>query len=197
MEVLLVRHALPVRVETPGVAADPPLAEAGRVQAEALARGWAGRVDAVWTSPMRRAVETAAPLAAAVGIEPVVDADLAEMDAGDDRYIPLEELRTDPAGWAEAVASWVGPEAEELRRAFRRRVVGAVDRVVAAHRGQRVAVVCHGGVVNAEVAEAIGLGPSLFFEPAYTSVSRLLASASGARQLVSANETWHLDHVVP
>jgi probable phosphoglycerate mutase len=196
MELLLVRHGLPLRVETPGVPADPPLAPEGRAQAEALARHWAPRVDAVWSSPMLRAVETAAPLAAALGVEPVVDDDLAEMDAGDDAYIPLEELRGDPTAWAGAVASWVGPEGEAVRREFRRRAVAAVDRVVAAHRGQRVAVVCHGGVVNAVLAEVIGLGPSLFFEPAYTSVSRLLASAAGGRQLVSANETWHLHDLV-
>lgn len=37
----------------------------------------------------------------------------------------------------------------------------------------------------------IGLGSSLFFEPAYVSVSRAVASRTGARQLLSLNETWH------
>lgn len=194
VELLLVRHALPVRVEARGGGpADPPLAEVGRRQAEALARHWAGRVDAVWSSPLVRARETAAPLAAAVGVEVAVDDDLAEMDRDADSYIPLEELRHDPAGWAEAVASWVGPEGADLRADFRRRVVAAVDRVVVAHRGARVAVVCHGGVVNAALAEVLGLDDQLFFEPGYTSVSRVVANARGARQLVTVNETWHLD----
>ncbi len=193
MELLLIRHALPLRVETPGQPADPPLAEAGQVQAVALARHWAPRVDAVWTSPMLRAVQTAEPLVTALGVTPEVDDDLAELDRDQHHYIPIEELRADEARWQEAVASWIGPEGEALRREFRRRVAAAVDRVVAAHRGQRVAVICHGGVVNAALAEVLGLGPDLFFQPDYTSVSRVVASPGGRRQLLSVNETWHLD----
>lgn len=193
MELLLVRHALPQRLETPGLPADPPLAEGGRVQAAALARHWAPRVDAVWTSPMLRAVQTAEPLVAARGLTPEVDDDLAELDRDQHHYIPIEELRADPGLWEEAVAAWVGPEGEALRREFRQRVAAAVDRIVTAHRGQRVAVICHGGVINAALAEVLGLGPALFFEPGYTSVSRVVASAGGRRQLLSVNETWHLD----
>ncbi len=194
MELLLVRHALPLRVETrDGAPADPPLAPEGRDQAAALARRWAARIDAVWTSPLARAQETAAPLASAVGVEVTVDDDLAEMDRDADAYVPLEELRHDPEGWAAAVDSWIGPDGAELREEFRRRVVGAIGRVVAAHRGQRVAVVCHGGVINAALADVLGLDAQLFFEPGYTSVSRVVANAGGARQLVTVNETWHLD----
>jgi probable phosphoglycerate mutase len=194
MQLLLVRHALPVRIDATGAGpADPPLSPEGVAQAEALARAWAGDVDAIWSSPMQRARETAAPLAAAVGVDVAVDDDLAEMDRDADAYIPLEELRDDAAAWADAVESWVGPAGEQLRADFRRRVVAAVDRIVRAHRGQRVAVVCHGGVINAALAEVLGLPQSLFFEPGYTSVSRVLASAAGARQLLSVNETWHWD----
>lgn len=193
MELLLVRHALPVRLEAVGAAADPQLAPEGRAQAAALAERWADRVDTVWTSPMLRARETAAPLAAALGVEPTVDDDLAEMDRDAEAYIPLEELRNDPAAWAEAVDAWVGPEGEALRAEFRARVGAAIGRVVAAHRGQRVAVVCHGGVINAALADVLRLPDALFFEPAYTSVSRVLANATGATQLLSVNETWHWD----
>jgi probable phosphoglycerate mutase len=193
VELLLVRHALPVRIEGAGVPADPHLSAEGRDQAARLAAAWAGDVDAVWTSPLRRARETAAPLAAVLGVEVVVDDDLAEMDRDADAYIPLEELRRDPLAWADAVEAWVGPEGAALRAAFRRRVVASVDRIVAAHRGQRVAVVCHGGTINAVLAEVLGLEDQLFFEPGYTSVSRVLASAGGARQVLSVNETWHWD----
>lgn len=191
VELLLVRHALPVRLENVGVAADPELAPEGRLQAEALARRWADRVDAVWTSPMLRARETAAPLATAVEVEPTVDDDLAEMDRDAEAYIPMEELREDPAAWAEAVEAWVGPAGAALRAEFRLRVRAAIGRVVAAHRGQRVAVVCHGGVINAALADVLGLDEHLFFEPGYTSVSRVLANATGAAEVLSVNETWH------
>jgi len=193
MELLLIRHALPVRLETDGGPADPVLSEVGRAQAEALAHHWAGRIDAVWASPLLRARETAAPLAAAAGLPVEIDDDLAEMDRDSSYYVPIEELRDGDPRWEEAVASWVGPEAAELRATFRARVGAAVDRVVAAHPGQRVAVVCHGGTINAAIADVIGLPAALFFEPAYVSVNRVLASRAGARQLVSVNETWHVD----
>ena len=166
MELLLVRHALPVRTDAGAGPADPHLTDEGRAQAEALAAHWAGRVDQVWTSPMHRARETAAPLEAALGTTAVVDDDLAELDRGASAYVPLEELRRDPEAWAEAVDAWTGPGGEALRRDFRARVVAAVDRVVAAGRGQRVAVVCHGGVINAAVAEVLGLGRRCSSSPA-------------------------------
>ena len=187
------RHALPIRVEGGPGPADPALAPAGLEQARALAAHWAPRVDALWTSPMRRARETARPLEEALGVAATVDDDLAEMDRDADAYIPLEELRSDPAAWAEAVEAWTGPEGEAMRAAFRARVGAAMDRVVAAHPGARVAVVCHGGVINAAAADAIGLGSALFFEPGYVSVSRVAAHRTGARTLLSLNETWHVD----
>lgn len=145
MELLLIRHALPVRLETSDGPADPRLSATGRTQAEALARHWAGRVDAVWTSPLRRARETATPLLDRLGLSATVDDDLTELDRGAAAYIPIEELRADPVRGDEAVASWTGPDGEALRTEFRVRVVAAVARIVLAHPGQRVAVVCHGG----------------------------------------------------
>ena len=193
MELLLVRHALPVRVAGGTAPADPALSATGEEQARALAAHWAGRVDAVWSSPMRRARETSQPLEEALGRPATVDADLAEMDRDAHDYIPIEELRTDPERWAEAVEAWTGPAGARLRAEFRARVGTAVDRIVEAHPGARVAVVCHGGVINAVVADVVGLGSDLFFEPAYVSVSRVRASRTGVRSLVSLNETWHVD----
>ena len=60
------------------------------------------------------------------------------------------------------------------------------------HPGQRVAVVCHGGVINAFLADVLDLDKMLFFHPDYTSISRVLVARSGARSLQSVNETGHL-----
>lgn len=193
MELLLVRHALPVRIVGGGAPADPALSSTGEDQARALAAHWTARVDAVWSSPMRRARETARPLEEALGGPATVDDDLAEMDRDAHEYIPIEELRADPDRWADAVEAWTGADGARLRADFRARVGAAVERIVAAHPGERVAVVCHGGVINAVAADVVGLGADLFFEPAYVSVSRVRASRTGVRSLVSLNETWHVD----
>jgi probable phosphoglycerate mutase len=58
--------------------------------------------------------------------------------------------------------------------------------------------VCHGGTVNVFLAHVLGLDRPLFFEPEYTSISRVAASRNGPRSVVSINETGHLrDLAVP
>ena len=103
MELLLIRHAEPVRIEGgSGTPADPGLTAAGHEQAARLAR-WLGvePITTVLTSPLRRSIETAAPLAAALGIEAEGVDGLAEYDRGADHYIPTEELaRTNEIGRA-------------------------------------------------------------------------------------------------
>lgn len=192
MQLWLIRHALPVRVDGVVGAADPGLAPEGHDQAERLAGWLRGQpFDAVWSSPMRRARETAAPLAAALGLEVVVDDDLAEWDRDADSYVPLEELKAegDPRYQELIDGTWAG---EDDGAAFARRLIAAMDRIVAAHPGGDVAVVCHGGVINVYLAHVLGLGEAMFFHPGYTSVSRVHAARSGARGLASVNETGHL-----
>jgi probable phosphoglycerate mutase len=193
VEILLIRHALPRRVENAdGRPADPPLSDEGREQARRLAAWLASDpLDAIYASPLRRAAETAAPLAAAKGIEVVTAEGIAEYDAASPVYVPLEELKAaDPAAWRAAVQGglYAGIDIE----AFARTVVASVEEIVAAHPGGRVAVVCHGGVVNAWAAHVLGIPRPLFFEPTYTSVSRFVAARSGERSIVSLGETAHL-----
>ena len=57
-------------------------------------------------------------------------------------------------------------------KAFQHRVVSAVDRVIDAHgEDDRVAIICHGGVISAYLASVMGNSQPLFFEPEYTSIS--------------------------
>ena len=58
--------------------------------------------------------------------------------------------------------------------------------------GGRVAAVCHGGVINVYVAALLGLERHLWFEPGYTSISRVAAARTGERSVVTLNETAHL-----
>jgi probable phosphoglycerate mutase len=193
VELLLVRHGLPVRIEREDdEPADPPLSEEGRHQAERLVRWLAPEpIDALYASPMRRARETAEPLARARNLELRLDAGLVELDHLSSTYIPMEELKaTNYEAWLAAVRG--GLYAGIDMDAFLRRVTSALDGIASAHRGQRVAVFCHGGVINTWTAHVLGLAPTLFFDPVYTSVSRFLVAGTGERSLVSLNETAHL-----
>ena len=90
---------------------------------------------------MNRAHETAQPLTTATGHEITLDAGLKEFDSHLNFYVPIEELRADEEAWSRLVAEWLSPEAEEERQRFRAGVVATIDKIVAQHAGERVAVV--------------------------------------------------------
>ena len=195
MELLLIRHALPVRIEgEEGTAADPELAKLGHEQARALADYLGGEhIDVLYASPLRRAVQTAEPVSVQLGLAMVIDEDLAEFDRHSHFYIPIEELKLEKdERWDDMVAGRWGVDGEVDPQTFKAVVVEAVERVIAANRGKTVAIVCHGGVINAYFAHLLGLDFPMFFEPAYTSISRVLASSAGQRQVKSINEYAHV-----
>lgn len=194
MELLLIRHALPVRVEAAEGPADPALAELGHRQAAALADWLADEpLHAIYASPLRRAVETAAPLAERLGLGVIVDEDLAEFDRHANDYIPIEELKAerDPR-WQQMVDGDWSADGTIDPETWAAAVVVGVERVIEAHPGETVAIVAHGGVVNIYLAHVLGTHRPMFFEPAYTSISRVLAAREGQRQIRSVNETAHV-----
>jgi broad specificity phosphatase PhoE len=197
MDLLLVRHAEPVRIgpdESRGEAVDPHLTATGTGQAARLAAWFATEpVHHVVSSPLRRALDTAAPVAAAHGLEVEVVDGLCEYDAAADHYIPVEELReTKDERWQAMVEGRWEDYGGENPEVFRARVVPALDAIIDAHAGETVMAVCHGGVINVYLATLLGLPHHLWFDPVYTSVSRVRAARSGPRSLASLNETAHL-----
>ncbi len=194
MQLILVRHALPVRQQNDdGQPADPPLSAEGREQAEQVA-AWLERepIHALYTSPMRRARETAAPLEARLGCRARVEAGVMELDHMRDSYEPLEQLKArDPAEWRRMIDGGLY-EGVDLPT-FRANVVGTLGGIASRHPGQTVVVFCHGGVINAWSGDVLGVDePFFFFEPGYTALHRFLLARTGERNLVSLNEVGHL-----
>ena len=196
MELLLIRHALPVRIEDADGPADPELSDEGWWQADALADWLAHEhLDAIWSSPMRRALQTCEPLAKSTGHEIKIDDDLAEFDRNAVSYIPIEELKAnnDPRWTEMATGNWVNDDGITPSE-FRSIVVPGVERVIESSPSQRVALICHGGVINAYLSHILGMSEVMFFEPKYTSITRIMASRNGHRSMISANEVAHLRH---
>ena len=193
MELVFVRHGLPERVVVTEGTADPHLDALGHRQAAALGEFLAAEgVDAIWSSPMNRARETAQPLADRTGLSVSIDDDLAEWDRDSSAYVPIEELKaTNDPMWQKMMSGeWTGSQ-DPI--AFQAAIVAAVDRIVAAHSGQKVAITCHGGVINAYLAHILEVPkPNGFFHPEYTSIHRVMASSRGHRSLRSLNELTHL-----
>ena len=194
MELVLVRHGLPVRRELTEGIADPELAPDGRDQAERLGDYLASEeIAAVYVSPLRRAQETAAPLVARLGVQAIIDDDISEFDRNSSEYVPIEELRgTNDPRWLKMMrGEW--EDGHDDPQEFRKRVIAACERMIANHYGQRVVAVCHGGVINQYMAHILGIDTQLgFFYPQYTSIHRVVASREGLRSILTLNETAHL-----
>jgi alpha-ribazole phosphatase len=166
--IVLVRHC--DADVAPGVLCgrlDPPLSRAGAARAERLAAALREMaVAAVYSSPARRAIETATPLAAVHGVEVSVDAAIREVDFG-----LLEGLSWDEAAAAHPAVceTWLACP-EEVRfpggegyRDVAARAVSAIDAIAARHVGSSVVIVAHAGVNRAIVAAALGAPPASAF----------------------------------
>jgi probable phosphoglycerate mutase len=137
--------------------ADPPLSDLGRDQAVVASRG-VGPVSALFTSPLRRASETAAIIGREIGLEPAVIDDLKERDAGDWTGLTREEIEERWPGWIDGTTpvGRIFSDSANLRRpprwekdsALLERALRALDEIHATTPDGDVLVVTHGGLVH-------------------------------------------------
>ncbi len=195
MELVLVRHGLPVRIDATedGSPADPGLTELGHLQAQRVVTALGGdEVTHLYSSPAARALQTAQPLVEALGLPLLVEEGLAEFDVAHSTYVPIEELRAagDPR-WDLLVRGDLS-HADVDPVAFRGRVVTAIEAVASRHPGGRAVLFTHAGSINAYTAHVTAQERPLWFAPAYASLTRVGAARDGRRGLVSLNETGHV-----
>lgn len=183
MNLLLVRHAEPDTAGGPRP--DPPLSARGRAQASTLARWLAdGELAAVYSSPLRRARETAGFLSP----DPMTVDGLSEI-GGAGEYVAAEDLRRNRDPRYQALISGdlalYGTDVELFRAA----VVEAIDGIVDQHPGETVAVVSHAGVINAYLGVHLGIEKRLIWSALdYASVTRVIANRDGVRTISALNE---------
>jgi broad specificity phosphatase PhoE len=123
---------------------DPPLSDRGRLQAQ-VAAGRIGSVDLIVASDLQRAAETAAIIAEALGVGPVlIDDDLRERHAGEWQGLTRDEIEQAWPGWLDEQRRPPGFEDGEV---FLTRVHRAMGRLAADHAGAEILVVSHGGVI--------------------------------------------------
>lgn len=203
MRLLLVRHG-----ESTGNAADriqglndEPLTELGREQAQALAYRLRAQYapSALYSSPLRRARQTAEIIAAALELSVRVEDGVKEYDPGVVTGMRLEEVQAQypeiARRWAED--SWRVPiPGEEGVEAFQQRVMAAIGAIVAAHDGETVAVVAHGGTLSAYMAGLLELDFRRRQPWVFANASLSIVIPGGIRpRLALLNDTCHLDHM--
>ncbi len=147
-------------------ATDTPLNQLGIRQAQLVARRVAELADlgSLYSSPLQRALLTARAISRSIGLEPVIEAGLREMNFGAaeghamaaivERWPELAEQMQDPDG---ADVRFPGGES---RREFHGRVRATLDLIATGHQGERIVVVAHGGVISSAVAQIVGDDPN-------------------------------------
>jgi broad specificity phosphatase PhoE len=149
------------------------------------------------SSPQRRAIQTAEPVAAARELPVEIDDRFAEYDRDLPLYIPVEQIRQErPEEWARMAQGHLPSAVDE--DAFRSRVRAAVDDVIAkAGPEDTVAAFSHGGVINVVLHEILGTTRLLSFPIDYASVTRLLFSRNGQATVATVNSTEHVWDLLP
>ncbi len=149
-------------------------------------------IDHLYSSPMVRAFETAQPLARAQGLDIEPREGVVEFDRKSDAYVPVEKLKEiDYDRWLKMMKGDLDVDFDQ----FSNTVIETLETIVNDHPGKRVAVTCHGGVINVWTAHVIGFSPRMFFNPDYTSINRYQCARSGERTVITLNEAVHLREV--
>jgi broad specificity phosphatase PhoE len=194
MQLLVIRHALPLRSGS-GQGSNPELSADGIAQAKRLPDALARfPITRLVSSPQRRAIQTAQPVADALGLTIDVDDRVAEYDRDLEHYTPIEEASQ-----------------EDLQRlmdghlpggvdedAFIARVKAGVDDVVtAAAHEDTVALFSHGGVINALLHDIMKTKRLLCVQVDYAGITRLLKSRTGKLGVAGVNSVEHVWDLLP
>ena len=178
---LLIRHA-EVEARYQGVFGgriDMELSPRGHEQAIRLAKYLHSKpLSAIYASPMKRVQQTLAPLLLNGAPKPVILPDLREVDFGDWTGLSGDEVQ---AKFGVSVLAWLeelacgGIANAECGETFRERVEPCLERILAEHAGQQVAIFCHGGVIRMLLSLMLRwpLSSMAMFEIEYASLTRI------------------------
>lgn len=194
---MLIRHARPHHVADATEIADPALTSEGDSQAQNLADFLSGNpygpVTSLFSSTMKRAIQTAAPIEKALGLPFETDPRIVEVDSTWTSYgVGLDEYPSRRAAWDDMNQGRLGENVFDTN-AFSARVVDGVEDIIARDCGSEstVAIVCHGGVISAYLAHLLKIPRMFFLDAAYTSITRVHADPDGYREVISMNEALH------
>ena len=172
---------------------DPGLGEEGLAQSRSLVEHLGPElIDAIYSSHLKRAVQTVEPLAAQRGLDIVVDEGLREWVSNATAYTGTERMvdsaRTRAFLEGRYEDEFMPPHnADELRATM----VATVRGIGLAHQGQKVVAASHGGASNTFLAAVLDSPRRFFFNPGYASISRVQVWPDGRFVLLCINELTH------
>ncbi len=200
MDLIIVRHARPIRHDVDGEneTADPPLSELGQQQAKRTAEYLLNEgIDHIVASTMRRAHETALPLAELLGLDIELIDDLKESDHKSKTYVPTEEMDPEDPAVAKMLEGDIHANLfSDGLEAFEERVVGAFDYVIESNRSRTVVAFCHGMTTMVYLRSIMKFPDPLAMIVDYCGITRVRAAFLGIRSVRSINETHHVRDLI-
>jgi probable phosphoglycerate mutase len=178
---------------------DPPLDPVGQEQAERVGeRLKHERIDAIYVTSLQRTHQTAAPLAAKVGIEPRVEPDLREVGLGEWEGYKFRKYVAERHPIAVKMFTeqrWDAIPGAESNEDFATRLRAGLGRIAAAHPDQRVVAFVHGGVIGMTMSIATGCNAFAFMGADNASISEIVV-LDGQWAVRRFNDTTHLDPAI-
>lgn len=180
---------------------DEPLSATGQHQADCLARSLEATdpLAAIYSSDLKRAMQTAAPLAQRMRLTVQPEPALRERHFGRFqglRFADIEAQWPDAARrWRQRDPDWVPPEGGESLVQLRQRIVATVYALAGRHVGQHIGVFTHGGVLDVLYRDAAGLALQAprSWQLANAAINRLLWTPDSGLTLVGWADTGHLE----
>jgi probable phosphoglycerate mutase len=179
---------------------DVPLTEKGRLQAEALAEALSTyQIAAVYSSPLRRAVDTGEAIASRHGLEVVADDALTEMDVGEFDGVSFEEMRK---RHPEFLVDWLGekgallrmPGACESLQEVQERACDAIRRMAEQHGRETVVAVSHNFTIHALLCDALHMSVCDFRRLRHDLAAiSVIDVRGGVMIVVHMNDVCHLE----
>jgi probable phosphoglycerate mutase len=174
---------------------DPPLSDLGRAQARAVSERLRSEpISAVYVSTLQRTAQTAEPLCAHLGLEPIVEADLREVHLGEGEGGRFRQMVAEDHPAAVAMRDkleWGEIPGAETNAQLTRRTIGALERIAAAHPDQVVAAFCHGGVIGSVLGHLARSNPFLFNRSDNAAISHVVLGP-GEGLIRRFNDAGHL-----
>jgi broad specificity phosphatase PhoE len=194
MQLLVIRHALPLRSEL-GRGSDPELSEDGIEQAKRLPDALARfPISRLVSSPQRRAIQTAQPVADALGLSVDIDDRMAEYDRDLAHYTPIEEASQEDL---QRLMEGNLPGGVDQPAFIARVLAGVKDIVASAAHEDTVALFSHGGVINALLHDTMQTPRLLCAQVDYAGITRLLSSRTGKLGVAGVNAVEHVWDLLP
>jgi probable phosphoglycerate mutase len=182
---------------------DVALNATGLEQARRLALRMAGeKADAVYVSDLLRARQTAEPVAAQLALKALADRGLREQNFGRMDGMRVDDIKEHHPdaweGWLRFEEDYRMPGGESTRQ-FHARVMDAIQRLVAAHQGQTLVVVTHGGVLDMvyRTARSLGLNGPRQSEIPNAGLNRVRVRGDGGLEILGWADTRHLEDLPP